>query len=42
MGAGAGGNCVCPACGEKLAHGRGVPCQDMTCPKCGARMVREA
>lgn len=42
FGAGAGGTCACPACGEKLPHRRGVPCQEMTCPKCGAPMVREA
>lgn len=40
-GAGPTGNCVCPSCGEKVPHGRGVPCYDMSCPKCGTRMVRE-
>ncbi len=40
-GAGPDGYCVCPACGEKAPHQRGVPCSDARCPKCGARMVRE-
>ncbi len=41
MGLGAGGNCVCPSCGTTVAHQRGVPCYQMTCPKCGARMTRQ-
>lgn len=40
-GAGPEGNCVCPSCGEKAAHGRGTPCYNMSCPKCGTKMVRE-
>lgn len=40
-GAGPGGNCLCPACGAIVAHQVGTPCASMTCPKCGARMVRE-
>ena len=39
--AGPGGNCVCPSCGERVPHVVGRPCYDMTCPKCGTRMVRE-
>ncbi len=39
---GPGGNCVCPDCGEKVPHKRGVPCVDMKCPKCGASMIRES
>jgi Zn-finger nucleic acid-binding protein len=35
------GLCICPKCGEKTAHRRGVPCQDEQCPKCGAKMLRE-
>jgi len=38
---GPGGNCVCPACGTKVEHQRGIPCNQMTCPKCGAPMTRE-
>jgi len=40
-GLGAGGFCVCPSCGEKIPHKRGVSCRDEVCPKCGKRMVRE-
>ena len=40
-GAGPGGYCVCPHCGEKVVHEAGVPCYSNKCPKCGAAMVRE-
>ena len=40
MGAGTGGQCVCPACGEKAPHQRGVPCNTLNCPKCGSPMTR--
>jgi len=40
-GAGPGGSCVCPGCGEKVPHKQGTPCYDMSCPKCGTKMVRE-
>ena len=39
--AGPGGNCVCPSCGKKLPHSRGVPCNNVTCPECGTVMTRE-
>ena len=39
---GLGGQCVCPACGHKAAHQRGVPCNTLQCPKCGQTMTREA
>ena len=39
--AGPGGQCVCPGCGHKIPHEAGQPCYDITCPKCGATMVRE-
>jgi len=32
--------CVCPECGAKVPHQRGVPCYSLKCPKCGARMIR--
>jgi cation diffusion facilitator family transporter len=35
------GNCVCPSCGYKVTHERGVPCSKTNCPKCHAKMVRE-
>lgn len=40
-GAGPVGNCICPSCGEKIAHRQGVPCYNEICPKCGAKMMRE-
>jgi len=40
-GLGVGGNCVCPKCGSKKAHTRGVPCNTLKCPNCGTTMVRE-
>ncbi|NWF75630.1 MAG: hypothetical protein HXY53_03495 [Nitrospirae bacterium] len=39
-GAGPGGYCVCPSCGEKVTHQPGVPCYSVNCPKCGGKMVR--
>jgi hypothetical protein len=41
-GLGVGGECVCPACGEKAPHARAVPCNKTKCPKCGQLMAREA
>ena len=38
--AGPTGECVCPACGHRQAHERGVPCTQQLCPKCGAAMIR--
>ncbi len=40
-GSGPGGNCVCPQCQTVVPHGRGVPCYEMGCPKCGTKMVKE-
>jgi hypothetical protein len=40
-GSGPGGNCICPSCGEKVPHRQGVPCNSITCPKCGNPMVKE-
>ena len=39
--AGPGGDCVCPSCGHKTPHQRGVPCVQAKCPECGTNMVRE-
>ena len=38
---GAEGFCVCPKCGEKTAHHRGIPCQDEHCQSCGSKLLRE-
>ena len=40
-GAGLGGSCICPSCGAKITHQRGVPCYELDCPKCGTLMTRE-
>ena len=40
-GSGPGGECVCPSCGHKVLHQAGQRCLDISCPKCGTRMVRE-
>ena len=40
-GAGPGGNCVCPNCGEKVPHQQGVKCTRVKCPNCGKPMIRE-
>jgi hypothetical protein len=39
-GAGPGGECACPVCGERVAHQPGVPCTQTVCPKCGRAMTR--
>ncbi|MHC1585057.1 MAG: hypothetical protein ACXQS7_02170 [Candidatus Syntropharchaeia archaeon] len=39
-GLGPGGECVCPNCGTRVPHKRGVPCFQESCPKCGIQMVR--
>jgi len=40
-GSGPSGSCICPSCGYKTSHIRARPCNQRTCPKCGARMTRE-
>jgi len=40
FGFGPGGECVCPKCGTKVPHQRGVPCYQHKCPKCGTMMIR--
>jgi hypothetical protein len=40
-GMGVGGNCVCPKCGSKISHTRGIPCNTLKCPNCGTTLVRE-
>jgi predicted Fe-Mo cluster-binding NifX family protein len=38
---GPGGACVCPKCGHREPHERGVPCARRQCPKCKSAMTRE-
>lgn len=39
--AGPGGDCVCPKCGHKIKHRRGLPCTQRICSKCKTRMIRD-
>jgi predicted Fe-Mo cluster-binding NifX family protein len=39
-GQGPGGTCLCPKCGHREPHERGVPCIRKQCPECGATMSR--
>lgn len=41
LAAGAVGACLCPKCGHREPHERGVPCLRKQCPKCGTVMIRE-
>lgn len=41
QGLGSGGMCICVACGTRVPHRQGVPCQEERCPKCGKAMLRE-
>lgn len=38
---GAGGFCICPKCGKRIPHHRGIPCQEERCPGCGTKLLRE-
>jgi hypothetical protein len=40
-GSGPGGQCVCPQCGHTEPHQVGKRCIDLTCPKCGSKMIKE-
>ena len=40
-GAGVGGRCLCPECGNTIRHITNQPCNQIKCPKCGAMMTRE-
>jgi cation diffusion facilitator family transporter len=40
-GKGPNGYCVCPKCGYKIPHERGVPCPSLKCPKCNLNLKRE-
>jgi len=41
QGKGPGGFCVCPKCGYKVPHQRGVPCSNLYCSKCKIPLKRE-
>jgi len=34
-------DCVCDKCGFKISHKRGVPCRDVSCPKCNIALYRK-
>lgn len=38
--AGVVGDCVCPKCGRRQQHQRGVPCFEEKCPTCATPMIR--
>ena len=40
-GKGIGGDCVCPKCGYKIPHQRGVPCSTLQCPNCKISLERK-
>ena len=40
-GLGPDGECVCPQCGQRSPHQRGIPCFEQKCPKCGIVFVPE-
>ncbi len=40
QGLGPGGTLVCPSCGTKVIHQRGVPCYSVQCPSCNTAMIR--
>jgi len=40
-GLGPEGYCVCPKCGYKIKHERGIPCLTLRCPKCNIPLIRK-
>ena len=40
-GLGPSGFCQCPKCGRNISHQPRVPCNQMICPECGIRMMRQ-
>jgi predicted DNA-binding protein (UPF0251 family) len=40
FGLGPSGECICPNCGTRAPHQRGIPCYKQKCPKCGTLMTR--
>lgn len=41
LGLGIGGFCVCPGCGKRVPHERGMPCTQRQCPDCKIALTRE-
>ena len=41
IGQGPGGYCVCPKCGYKVPHQRGIPCSTLQCPNCKINLERK-
>lgn len=39
QGVGGTTTCKCPNCGYVTSHGRGTPCAEKSCPKCGTKMT---
>ncbi len=33
--------CICPVCGARVRHERGIPCVQLHCPACRNAMIRE-
>lgn len=42
LGQGPSGYCVCPQCGYKIPHQRGMPCSDLKCPHCDIKLERQS
>jgi len=36
-----GGFCMCPRCGMRIRHERGIPCTQVCCPQCDLPMTRK-
>lgn len=36
-----GSYCLCPKCGHKVEHQRGIPCSSLQCPNCKMNLERE-
>lgn len=41
LGSAGSSECICPKCGYKGSHKRGMPCNQIPCPKCGTNMKGE-
>jgi len=39
QGDGGASKCVCPVCNVTVAHVKGTPCNQISCPKCGKPMT---